>query len=91
MSIVVQDIDSVFHIPEPWYIESCVFDEEKECLDYYISFRKGATFSCSNCGQEDQKVYDIADHNGTWRHLNFFEYPCYIHAELSRTECINCG
>ncbi|MDC3413825.1 transposase family protein [Aquibacillus sp. 3ASR75-11] len=91
MSIEVQDIDSVFHISEPWYIERCVFDEEKECLHCYISFRKGATFSCSNCGQEHQKVYDIADHNRTWRHLNFFEYPCYIHAELPRTECINCG
>lgn len=91
MIIEVQDIDNVFHIPEPWYIESCVFDEKKEQLDCYISFPKGATFSCSNCNEEHQKVHDIADYNRTWRHLNFFEYPCYIHAELPRTECKECG
>lgn len=91
MNVEVQYIDSVLHIPEPWYVESCVFNEEKEQLDCYISFRKGATFSCSNCGQEHQEVYDTADHNRTWRHLNFLEYPCYYHAELPRTNCKNCG
>lgn len=90
MVIEVQDIDNVFHIPEPWYIESCVFDEKKEQLDCYISFPKGATFSCSNCNEEHQNVHDTADYNRTWRHLNFFEYPCYIHAELPRTMCQKC-
>lgn len=29
MIVEIQDIDSLFHITEPWYIESCVFNEEK--------------------------------------------------------------
>jgi transposase len=91
MIVEIQDIDSLFHITEPWYIESCLFNEEKQQLDVFVYIRKGALFCCSNCGEESQPVYDIADHNRTWRHLNFLEYPCYIHAELPRTECQKCG
>lgn len=90
MKIDVQDIDNIFHIPEPWYIESCVFNEKKEQLDCYVSFHKEATFRCSNCNEDHQVVHDIADYNRTWRHLNFLEYPCYIHAELPRTNCQKC-
>jgi 5'(3')-deoxyribonucleotidase len=35
------------------------------------------------CGTENQPVYDIADENRTWRHLDFLEYPCYIHANFT--------
>ncbi|WLR41848.1 ISL3 family transposase [Bacillus carboniphilus] len=90
MLIEVKGIEEVFHISEPWYIESCIFNNEHQQLDVYVDIRKGARFSCSNCGAENQSVYDIADYNRTWRHLNFLEYPCYIHAELPRTDCQNC-
>ena len=90
MEIEVQNIESVFHITAPWYIKSCLFNDQKEQLDVFVSIRKGALFCCSHCGEEGQSVYDIADHNRTWRHLNFLEYPCYIHAELPRTACWKC-
>ncbi|WP_335871508.1 ISL3 family transposase [Bacillus sp. 2205SS5-2] len=91
MLVEIQDINCLFHITEPWYIDSCVFNEGKQQLDVFVCIRKGALFCCSNCGKEAQPVYDIADHNRTWRHLNFLEYPCYIHAELPRTDCQKCG
>ncbi|WP_371932601.1 ISL3 family transposase [Bacillus carboniphilus] len=90
MLIEVKGIEEVFHISEPWYIESCIFNNEHQQLDVYVDIRKGARFSCANCRAENQSVYDIADYNRTWRHLNFLEYPCYIHAELPRTDCQNC-
>lgn len=91
MKIEVQDIESLFHITKPWYIESCLFDDKKGQLDVFVRVRKEALFRCSHCGEEEQPFYDIADYNRTWRHLNFLEYPCYIHAELPRTSCQNCG
>ncbi|WP_051331191.1 helix-turn-helix domain-containing protein [Aneurinibacillus terranovensis] len=48
-------------------------------------------FVCSGCSTANQPVYDVADQNRTWRHLNFFEYPCYLHSELPRTKCEKCG
>ncbi|GEL78836.1 hypothetical protein TMU01_30710 [Tenuibacillus multivorans] len=46
--------------------------------------------TCSNCGRKNQRIFDIADYDRQWRHLNFLEYPCYIHAEHPRTECKKC-
>lgn len=91
MAIKVRNLDTLFHIVAPWTIEDCIFDETKKQLDVYVSVHKGARFSCSNCGAEVQPIYDTADYNRTWRHLNFMEHPCYIHAELPRTECSGCG
>jgi transposase len=90
MNIEVNEIDTVFHIPEPWYIDRCVFDEKQKHLDVFVKFHKGSLFTCSGCGAEHKPVYDIADYKRTWRHLNFLEYPCYIHGELPRTECDQC-
>lgn len=90
MAIEVENLDDLFHIALPWYIEKCAFDEVKKQLDVYVSFQRGAVFCCSQCGAESL-VYDIADDDRTWRHLNFLEHPCYIHAEMPRTKCGQCG
>ncbi|WP_077296206.1 ISL3 family transposase [Virgibacillus pantothenticus] len=91
MLIEIKDIENVFHIPDPWYIHSCIFDEIKQQLDVYIKVDKDTLLSCSECGAENQRFFDIADYDRTWRHLNFLEYPCYVHAEHPRTDCENCG
>ncbi|SDX99581.1 Transposase [Evansella caseinilytica] len=91
MSIEINQMETVFHIPDPWFIKSCHFNNVSKQLDVYIYFPKGALFPCSNCGNPDQEVYDIADHHRTWRHLNFLEYPCYIHADHPRTRCRKCS
>lgn len=91
MFIEIKNMDQVFHITEPWYIELAQFSEETKQLDVYLKYHKGSTFKCSGCAAEDQPFYDVADHDRTWRHLNFLEYPCYIHAQLPRTRCKECG
>jgi transposase len=35
MFIEVKELDSIFHIPEPWYIDHCVFDERSKQLDVF--------------------------------------------------------
>nr|WP_010498727.1 transposase family protein [Paenibacillus elgii] len=84
-------LEQLLHIPEPWYIDQVSFNLELNQLDVYVKFRKRALFTCSDCGATHQPVKDIVDRDRTWRHLNFFEYPCYIHAELPRTDCGSCN
>ena len=91
MGIEIKDINKVFHIQEPWFNESCMFDENREQLDVYVTFREGSTITYFNCGAKFQPVYDIADYNRSWRHLNFLEYLMFIHAELPRTHCEQFG
>jgi transposase len=84
-------LEELLHIPEPWYVNRVDFNLEAKRLEVYVKFRKHALFPCSDCGALNQPVKDIAAKDRTWRHLNFFEYPCYIHAELPRTNCDICN
>jgi transposase len=68
---------------QPWFIEKIEFmeggDKAKE-LHLHLDFPKGSTFE--DDGGTACKAYDTKLH--TWRHLNFFEHRCYIHAFVPR-------
>jgi len=72
-------------IKTPWNIVSVTFNSEKRKLDIKVDFNKGATFEYQDpeTGEIGRyKAYDTIDK--TWRHLNFFEHECYIHARTPR-------
>ncbi|SHF00093.1 Transposase [Desulfacinum infernum DSM 9756] len=73
----------------PWYVHKITFDPERQVLDIELNFEPGAQFPCPVCGSEGCKVYDSSQK--TWRHLNFFQHECYLHARLPRVRCGHCG
>jgi len=83
-------IEELLHIPEPWYIHRICFNQALKQLDVYVKYREGTLFSCAECGAAHQPVKDHVARE-PWRHLNFFEYPCYIHADLPRIKCGICN
>jgi transposase len=83
-------IEELLHIPEPWYIHRICFNQALKQLDVYVKYREGTLFSCAECGAVHQPVKDHVARE-PWRHLNFFEYPCYIHADLPRIKCGICN
>lgn len=76
-------------IEEPLYIKSIGFDEEIGELHIYIDFRRGGRFVCPNCGKKECAVHDTKEK--VWRHLNFFQYKCYIHFRNPKIKCDKCG
>lgn len=76
-------------VEEPIYIESVEFDKDKGELHIQMNFRRGARFACSECGKEELPIHDTVEK--TWRHLNFFQYKCFIHLRTPRTICPDCG
>jgi transposase len=74
-------------IEKPWYIHEIQFDQQAGKLEIWIDFERGSTFY-----YEDQelsvkgefKAYDTTQK--TWRHLNFFQYQCYLHAWIPRVD-----
>ena len=76
-------------VEEPLYIDEIVFDSASSELHIRMNFRAGGRFSCSTCGMAELPVHDTRDK--TWRHLNFFQYKCYIHLRTPRTQCPTCG
>jgi transposase len=76
-------------IEEPVYIEEIRFNQAEGELHIHMNFRHGGRFACSECGAAGLPVHDTVEK--TWRHLNFFQYKCYIHLRTPRTKCPKCG
>lgn len=73
-------------INEPIYIESIEFIDIE--LHIELGFRKGGEFPCPVCGKQCKAKDKIAK---KWRHLNFFQYKCFLHFSVPRTNCSSCG
>jgi transposase len=76
------------NITDPWFVKELNFDVEAKRLDVHIDFKKGSTFDYFNESEGlnvvDCKAYDTKDK--TWKHLNFFEHECYLHARVPRVK-----
>ena len=78
---------AALNLPEPWSISKVEFKPDSSGtmeLHIELSFPRGSKFACPECGTE-ATAYDTAPR--TWRHLNFFQYKTYIHADLPRVRC----
>ena len=79
------------NVTDPWFVKDLKFDVESKRLDIYIDFKKGSTFSFFDKEEEKEivglKAYDT--NNKTWKHLNFFEHECYLHARVPRVKLPN--
>lgn len=77
-------------LPEPWFVADVSFNRDEESgvpeLHITVTFPGGSRFPCpvDGCG-ETFTAYDIKER--TWRHLNFFQYRTYLHAEVPRVQC----
>lgn len=69
-------------VEDPWYISDVKFDAEKKRLDIEIDFHKGTRFPWGENGDKEYTAFDTQ--KKTWRHLNFFEHECYLHARIPR-------
>lgn len=73
----------------PWQVLDIKFDPPQGRIDFKVGFLTGSKFTCPACGEKDQGVHDTRQRS--WRHLNFFQYQAYLHANLPRIRCNTCG
>lgn len=88
MNIQTELFESALSIEKPLYISNIEFNESSE-LHIYIDFERGGKFLCPICGKEECSAHDTTEK--VWRHLNFFQYKCYIHFRNPKLKCNNCG
>lgn len=85
LMLTEQLFEQALHIQAPWFIKDIQFEPESKRLDIHIDFHKGSLFHYE-CKEEkvtgDFKAYDTQVKQ--WRHLNFFEHECYLHARVPR-------
>lgn len=78
-----QLFELALNIQEPWYVKDIQFNIDQKRLDIHIDFRKGSVFHYESEKENingDFKAYDTELKQ--WRHLNFFEHECYLHARV---------
>lgn len=68
-------------VESPWFVESVAFNTEAKRLDIRLDFKRGSRFEVDGVACP---VHDTEQK--TWRHLNFFQHECYLHARVPRVD-----
>jgi transposase len=73
-------------VESPWFVVSTKFDLENKRLDIMLDFKRGSRFevTCNDGVMRACPVHDTIEK--TWRHLNFFQHECYLHARVPRVK-----
>jgi len=73
-------------VGSPWRLIGQCLDTDKQPHELHLELRaeRGAKYPCPVCGQF-HPAHDFKEK--TWRHLNFFQHHCYIHAAVPRVKC----
>lgn len=72
----------------PWAVQSVQLDTAKHRIDFEVRCQ-AKTLSCPACGATDQGIHDRMRRQ--WRHLDFFQFEAWLHAEVPRVTCTSCG
>jgi transposase len=72
----------------PWAVEKVELDTTRGRIDFEVRC-KAKTLTCPHCGASEQRIHDRL--HRAWRHLDFFQYEAWLHADVPRVACTACG
>jgi transposase len=84
----MRDIDfmgQLLALEYPWRVQQVALVPKDKRLDVSLEHRRGATFSCAECGQPGP-IYDHLSAR-RWRHLDHGEFLTWLHARVPRVSC----
>jgi len=79
---------SALGLQQPWMVEDVKLDTAKRRIDFEVGC-SAAALDCPQCGALGQRIHDRL--RRSWRHLDFFQYEAWLHAEVPRVACAGCG
>lgn len=73
-------------IQAPWKLLEQRMNTDKQPHELHLTVgnERGSKYSCPVCGSACP-AHDFQEK--AWRHLNFFQHHCYIHASVPRVKC----
>ena len=72
----------------PWEVVKVELDTGSNRIDFQVESR-AKRLPCPACGKENQRIHDRQKRS--WRHLDFFQYEAWLHAQVPRVDCNACG
>jgi hypothetical protein len=89
MSVGIESLfTSALGLVAPWEVDKVELDPARQRIDFEVICR-AKTLACPHCGVADQRVHDRL--RRSWRHLDFFQYEAWLHADVPRVACTGCG
>lgn len=89
MSVQIEALfTSALGLQPPWAVRDVRLDTARHRIDFDVECRQ-ALLACPACGAASQKVHDRLARS--WRHLDFFQYEAWLHAQVPRVACTACG
>jgi transposase len=72
----------------PWRVHKVELSTAKHRIDFEVHC-DAQRLSCPHCAQVSQPIHDRT--RRSWRHLDFFQYEAWLHADVPRVRCGACG
>ena len=79
---------SALGLQPPWVVQDVKLDVPTRRIDFEVSC-SGVLLGCPACGAGAQPVHDRL--RRSWRHLDFFQFEAWLHADVPRVACAGCG
>lgn len=79
---------SALGLQPPWEVADVKLDTVKRRIDFEVKCT-AALMACPACGVAEQRVHDRL--RRSWRHLDFFQFEAWLHADVPRIACTGCG
>ena len=89
MSVVIETLfTSALGLQEPWSVQKVALDTSRRRIDFDLTCN-ASRLPCPHCAAPAQGVHDRLTRE--WRHLDFFQFEAWLHAEVPRVACGACG
>ena len=75
-------------LQEPWSVKEVKLDTTLKRIDFNLTCN-ARSLPCPQCQAPAQGVHDRLKRQ--WRHLDFFQYEAWLHADVPRIACKACG
>jgi transposase len=86
------EVESLFTaalgLQPPWQVHKVELDTAKRRIDFEVA-HKASRLACPACGAAEQTIHDRV--RRSWRHLDFFQFEAWLHAQVPRVGCTACG
>lgn len=89
MSVGVEGLfTSALGLAPPWEVDKVELDTARRRIDFEVRC-SAKTLACPHCGVAEQRIHDRL--RRSWRHLDFFQFEAWLHADVPRVACTACG
>lgn len=89
MSVAIETLfTTALGLQAPWEVEKVELNTAKRRIDFQVACA-AKRLACPVCGAAEQGIHDRVERS--WRHLDFFQYEAWLHADVPRVKCGACG